>query len=87
MGAAVALVWVSSQQQSEALLAAARDAVIVVDDARTFVDVNPAASRLFGVSAPDLLGRCFDDFLEPDVNLETAWQSFSTPASRPESCA
>jgi PAS domain S-box-containing protein len=43
---------VSSQQQSEALLAAARDAVIVVDDARTFVDVNPAASRLFGVSAP-----------------------------------
>ena len=76
MGAAVALVWVSSQQQSEALLAAARDAVIVVDDARTFVDVNPAASRLFGVSAPDLLGRCFDDFLEPDVNLETAWQRF-----------
>jgi hypothetical protein len=43
MGAAVALVWVSSQQQSEALLAATRDAVIVVDDARTFVDVNPAA--------------------------------------------
>src|SRR6059036_67464 len=76
MGAAVALVWVSSQQQSEALLAAARDAVIDVDDARTFVDVNPAASRLFGVSASDLLGRCFDDFLEPGVNLETAWQSF-----------
>src|SRR6266850_1360687 len=76
MRAAVALVWVSSQQQSEALLAAARDAVIVVDDARTFVDVNPAASRLLGVSAPDLLGRCFDDFLEPGVNLETAWQSF-----------
>ena len=76
MGAAVALVWVSSQQQSEALLAAARDAVIVVDDARTFVDVNPAACRLLGVSASDLLGRCFDDFLEPGVNLEPAWRSF-----------
>jgi PAS domain S-box-containing protein len=67
---------VSSQQASEALLAAARDAVIVVDDARTFVDVNPAACRLLGVPAPDLLGRCLDDFLQPGVDLETAWQSF-----------
>ena len=66
----------SSQQQSEALLAAARDAVIVVDDTRTFVDVNPAASRLLGVPAPDLLGRRVDDFLEPGVNLEARWQSF-----------
>jgi PAS domain S-box-containing protein len=67
---------VSSQQQSEALLAAARDGVIVVDDARTFVDVNPAACRLLGVSAPDLLGRRFDDFLEPGVDLEGAWRIF-----------
>ena len=66
----------SSQQQSEALLAAARDGVIVVDDARTFVDANPAACRLFGVSAPDLLGRRFDDFLEPGVELEAAWRIF-----------
>jgi PAS domain S-box-containing protein len=67
---------VSSQQESEALLAAARDAVIVVDDARTFVDVNPAACRLLGLSAPELLGRRFDDFLEPGVDLKTAWESF-----------
>jgi PAS domain S-box-containing protein len=67
---------VSSQQQSEALLAAARDGVIVVDDARTFVDVNPAACRLLGVSAPDLLGRRFDDFLEPGGDLEGAWRIF-----------
>ena len=66
----------SSQQESEALLAAARDAVIVVDDARTFVDVNPAACRLLGLSAPELLGRRFDDFLEPGVDLKTAWESF-----------
>ena len=66
----------SSQQQSDALLAAARDAVIVVDDARTFVDVNPAACRLLGVSAHDLVGRRFDDFLEPGGDLDTAWQTF-----------
>ena len=66
----------SSQQQSEALVAAARDAVIVVDDSRTFVDVNPAACRLLGVSASELVGRRFDDFLERGADLETAWKMF-----------
>ncbi|HEU4370272.1 MAG TPA: ATP-binding protein [Methylomirabilota bacterium] len=67
---------VSSQQQTEALFAAARDAVLVVDDARTFVDANPAACRLLGLSAQELLGRRLDDFLERGADLETAWQGF-----------
>jgi PAS domain S-box-containing protein len=67
---------VSTQPESEALLAAARDAVLVVDDVRTFVDVNPAACRLLGLSAQHLRGRRFDDFLERGVDLERAWQSF-----------
>src|SRR5688572_3519312 len=73
---AVTLGQVSTQEESQALFAAARDAVLVVDDARTFVDANPAASRLFGLSVPELLGRRFDDFLEPGVDLEAAWQRF-----------
>jgi PAS domain S-box-containing protein len=67
---------VSNQQQSEALLAAARDGVIVVDDSRTFVDVNPAACRLLGASASELIGRRFDEFLERGTELETAWKIF-----------
>jgi PAS domain S-box-containing protein len=67
---------VSSQQQSEALVAAARDGVIVVDDSRTFVDVNPAACRLLGAPASELIGRRFDDFIERSADLETAWKIF-----------
>jgi len=66
----------SSEQQSEALLAAAHDAVLVVDDARTFVDANPAACRLLGLSVAELRGRRFDEFLAPTPELETAWQAF-----------
>jgi PAS domain S-box-containing protein len=73
---ALALLLVSSQQESEPLSAGARDAVIVVDDARVFVDANPAACRLLGRPARDLLGRRLDDLLEPGVDLETAWQRF-----------
>jgi len=62
---------------SEALLAAARDAVLVVDDARQFVDANPAACRLLGLALDELIGRQFDDFLdEPRVDLDAAWRTF-----------
>ena len=66
-----------SHQESEALVAAARDAVLVFDDARTFVDANPAACRLLGLSSPELIGRRFDDFLaEPGVDLDAVWRTF-----------
>jgi PAS domain S-box-containing protein len=68
---------VSSHQESEALFAAARDAVLVVDDARTFVDANPAACRLLGRSSSELIGRRFDDVLaEPGLDLDAAWRTF-----------
>jgi PAS domain S-box-containing protein len=62
---------------SEALVAAARDAVLVVDDARRFVDANPAACRLLGLPLPELCARRFDDFLdEPGLDLDAAWRTF-----------
>jgi PAS domain S-box-containing protein len=69
---------VSSSPESEALLAAARDAVFVVDDTRTFIDANPAACRLLGVPRSELLGKRFDQFIEPGPGLDTTWQAFLT---------
>lgn len=58
---------------------AALDAVLVVDDTRTFVDVNPAAGRLLGLGAAHLVGKRLDAFLElPAQDLDTAWQTFLT---------
>jgi PAS domain S-box-containing protein len=67
----------SRYQESEALLTAARDAVLVVDDGRTFLDANPAACRLIGLSLADLAGRRLDEVLaEPNLDLEAAWRTF-----------
>jgi PAS domain S-box-containing protein len=67
----------SRYQESEALLTAARDAVLVVDDGRTFLDANPAACRLIGLSLADLAGRRLDEVLaEPKLDIEAAWRTF-----------
>ena len=51
--------------------------MLVVDDARRFVDANPAACRLLGLAPKDLLGKRFDDFLdEPGLDLDAAWLNF-----------
>ena len=54
------------------------DAVLVMDDTRHFVDVNPAACDLFGISKRDLLGRTLDDFLPAErlATIDEAWGAF-----------
>jgi PAS domain S-box-containing protein len=66
----------SSHLESDALLAAARDAVLVVDDTRTFVDANPAACRMLGLSSDQLRGRRLDEFLAAGIDIDTPWERF-----------
>ncbi len=69
----------SSRSEFEALFKAALDAVLVIDDARTFIDANPAACRLLGLPPDELLGRRFDELLEPPAqDLDGAWRDFLT---------
>src|SRR2546428_5626049 len=68
----------SSDQDFKAFFAAALDAVLIVDDARVFIDVNPAAEQLLGAPAADLVGRRFDHFLHSNVGLDAAWRTFLT---------
>ena len=50
--------------------------MLVVDDVRTVVEANSAACLLLGLSAGELCGRRFDDFVEPGVDLDLFWQTF-----------
>jgi formate hydrogenlyase transcriptional activator len=51
------------EEQLAALLEGAMDAIIVLDAASAIVRVNPAAERLFGCTAEDLVGEQLRDFL------------------------
>src|SRR4029079_4583407 len=53
----------SREEQLSALLHSAMDAVVVLDAAGEITRVNPAAERLFGCTAEDLLGEDLRDFL------------------------
>src|SRR5256712_12498645 len=68
----------SSDQDFKAFFAAALDAVLIVDDARVFIDVNPAAEQLLGAPAADLVGRRFDPFPHSNGGLGAAWRTFLT---------
>jgi len=56
----------TSQEQLSALLESAMDAILVLDSELRVVRVNPAALRLFGCAAEDVLGESIQDFLTQD---------------------
>jgi PAS domain S-box-containing protein len=51
----------------------APDAMVVMDDQARFVDVNPAACSLIGLSREALLGRALPDFLPDRAAFERYW--------------
>jgi formate hydrogenlyase transcriptional activator len=54
------------EEQMALLLESAMDAIVVVNGRLDIVRVNPAAERLLGCTAEDLLGECLKDFLTPE---------------------
>jgi PAS domain S-box-containing protein len=65
-----------TSREFAALFTAALDAVLVVDDARVVVAMNPAGCRLLGRPEREVVGRRFEEFLERPVDVEAAWDTF-----------
>ncbi|BBD62791.1 two-component hybrid sensor and regulator (plasmid) [Nostoc sp. HK-01] len=58
----------------QALFDHALDAIAIADDEGRYVDVNPAACNLFGLSKEEILGSTIGYFAEPGFNFTQAWQ-------------
>lgn len=65
-----------SERKFRAVFEEAFDAMLIADDNSQYVDVNPAACDLFGLSREELLGRRIEEFADGDYDFEAAWSSF-----------
>ena len=64
------------ERQFRALFDSAMDAMVLVGDDRTFLDANPAASQLFGMSRDRLLSQVIDRFCPPEFPVAERWTEF-----------
>jgi PAS domain S-box-containing protein len=70
----------SSERQYRALFERSIDAILVADDTGRYVDANPAATELFGLSREALMARRSFEFIDEEwahgPNMEADWQAF-----------
>lgn len=72
----------------EALFEHALDAVLIADDDRRYVDANPAACDLIGLSRDAILGRHVEDFFEVlgGETVPEAWRAFQREGTQTGVC-
>ncbi|HEV8586769.1 MAG TPA: ATP-binding protein [Methylomirabilota bacterium] len=70
----------ASETQMRAIFTSTLDAIVVLDDVGRYVDVNPAAEELFGVTREVLLGRTVHDCAVPG-DVEGAWRDLRAKGS------
>ncbi|TAD81246.1 MAG: PAS domain S-box protein [Oscillatoriales cyanobacterium] len=66
-------------RQWRALFETVLDAIAIADDEGKYLDVNPAACKLFDLDRDQLLGRCISDFTEPGADFTQLWQQWRQP--------
>ncbi len=64
------------EKQLKAIFEGALDAIVISDDEGKYVEANPAACKLLGLSLSELLNKRITDFMEPGFNFEPAWSTF-----------
>jgi PAS domain S-box-containing protein len=68
----------AGEQLFRAVFDNALEAMVIADDQGNYIDANPAACELFGVSKAELLGSNLGRFVEPghEQDAEQAWRAF-----------
>lgn len=62
--------------QWQALFDHALDAIVIADDEGRYLDANPSACQLFGVTKEELLRSSVANFADPTVDIAQVWQTF-----------
>lgn len=64
------------EQHFRAVFEGTLDALVVMDDEGRYLEANPAAADLFGLSRAELLGRHVTDFTADELEVEEGWPRF-----------
>lgn len=65
-----------AQEEWQALFDHALDAILISNDEGHYVDANPAACQMFGISKQELLVTQITNYVEPGFNFAEVWQQF-----------
>lgn len=63
------------EQQLRAIFESSLDAIAIIDDQGTYVEVNPAACQLFNLPLSQLLGQPIADLIVPDCDFKQLWRT------------
>jgi PAS domain S-box-containing protein len=63
------------EQQLRAIFESSLDAIAIIDDQGTYVEVNPAACQLFSLPISELLGQPIADLIVPDCDFKQVWRT------------
>jgi PAS domain S-box-containing protein len=64
------------QNQWQALFDHVLDAIVIIDNQGNYIDANPSACDLFGLSREALLRTRISDFVDPEFNVAVVWRTF-----------
>jgi len=66
-----------SESRLRAVFAVSPDAIVILDDDARYVEANPAANKLLGVTNDQgLVGRRIFEFVAPEYRMEPVWSDF-----------
>jgi PAS domain S-box-containing protein len=73
-----ALTTANGEAYFQTLFDSALDAFLVLSANAKFIDANPAACQLIGLTRSELIGRSVTETIETSTDFETAWGKFLT---------
>ncbi|HEY6000685.1 MAG TPA: PAS domain S-box protein [bacterium] len=70
-----------SEARFRSIFDSSQDAIVIANDAGTYVQANPAVEAIFGVPPEKIIGRQVSEFVGGDIDFPTIWRDFLAKGS------